>query len=103
MIHLPFGMKNKAVEGDDSLTAYLELNRFGHLGKGAESRGRVLEIQHLHIAVVGAVHRLEARHLLEHGDHHVAVVIVDQFTRDTNPLSALEGAYLSLRIDGELF
>ena len=83
-------------------TFHLELHGTGCRTEAVERGGRVLEVERLGVVVVGRVHRLEFRVVLEHVDFGFPAVIIDQLTGDTEPDTVLKSTELGLGIGRQL-
>lgn len=80
----------------------LEFVDLGSCGEGAEGGDGVLQVQHLGVGVVLVVHGAQVGVLIQHGLLGLHAVILHQFGSNAQPHAVLEGAYLALRVGGQL-
>ena len=80
----------------------LQFHRLRWRRKGAEGGLRILEVEDLGVAVVGVVHPPKVGVLFQHGDLHLAPVVVKELSGDADPGAVSEGADLRFGVRSEL-
>lgn len=81
------GKTNGACECAPRSFQFLEFDDFRFLGKGTEGGCRVFEIEHLRVAVIRIIHRLQAGICIQHGFSRLPAVILDQCGRQPQPFA----------------